>query len=613
MNSYGIDIWGDNNFIIDGSEVKINHKSSPSLVEIVNKIRYKDIRGPLVLRFPHLVQKQIDNIYKNFSLASDELNYKGKFSAVFPLKVNHFPNFINSLSFSQKKYNYGLEAGSKAELLIAMSHADKNATIFLNGFKDKELVELAFISASMGQDITLTIEGINELETILKLIKDQPKSIIPSIGLRIKLHSLGVGYWAKSGGINSKFGLTSTELIKAIKLLKSANLLHKLTMIHFHIGSQITNIAYLKKAIKEAGNIYGDLIKLKAKNLTKINLGGGLGVEYATHKENRELKYSLKEYANDIVFMLSEIAKSKGVNEPDIVIESGRYVAASHAVLIAPVFELVSDGYSKDDINLKKINPPLIDELHELYISISKNCALEYLHDCLDHLNSLMTLFDLGYIDLIDRSNSEVLTHLIIKKAILLLKDKNYEELLDIQNSITERYLLNFSIFQSLPDFWALNQHFPIMPLTKLDTVANRSATLWDITCDSDGEITFDSKNQLFLHDINLKNEEYFLGFFLVGAYQEVLGMNHNLFTNPTEATIIINNGDYEIKNIEKSPSLLDILDNLKYDTTIIKDNIIKKISSSTLISDDLKKFATLRLDIFLEENSYLKTLKQGY
>ncbi|MCH9813314.1 MAG: biosynthetic arginine decarboxylase [Epsilonproteobacteria bacterium] len=609
MNNYGVDIWGDNNFLIEESFVKLNYKSKPSLYQIVKEIRDQGKRGPLLLRFPHLIKKQIDNIYQNFERASTELHYKGKFQAVFPLKVNQFPSLVNALVEAGEQYHYGLEAGSKAELLIAMSHTKNSAPITVNGFKDKEMIELGFISAQMGQDITITIEGINELETILEVVQEQP-DVIPAIGLRIKLHSLGVGLWAKSGGINSKFGLTSTELIKAIELLKSSNLLHKFTMIHFHIGSQITDIGFLKKAIREAGNIYADLVKLGAFNLGTINLGGGLAIEYAQHKNNCEAKYSLREYANDIIFMLSTIVKSKKVQEPNIMIESGRYVSASHAVLVAPVFELVSEGYIENDLNLKEINPPLITELHELYQYINTNNALEYLHDALDHLNSLLTLFDLGYVDLQDRSNSEVLTHLIIKKSIYLLQDKNLEELLHIQDMIQEKYLINFSMFQSMPDFWGLNQHFPVMPLAKLDQKPTRSASLWDITCDSDGEIGFNAKNPLFLHSIDLSKEEYFLGFFLIGAYQEVLGMDHNLFVHPTEATIEINSNGYEIKNLTESSSIIDILDDLNYDTTQVRETLIENINKSSLISITLKEKIINRIAIFLEENGYLKTVK---
>jgi arginine decarboxylase len=308
--------------------------------------------------------------------------------------------------------------------------------------------------------------------------------------------------------------------------------------------------------------------------------------------------------------MLATISKSKKVEAPNILIESGRYVGASHAVLIAPVFELVSEGYLESDLLLKEKNPPLIEELHELYKFIDSKNALEYLHDALDHLNSLLTLFDLGYIDLIDRSNSEVLGHLIIKKAITLLQSKNYKELLHIQNMIQEKYLVNFSIFQSMPDFWGLSQHFPIMPLSKLDTTPTRAATIWDITCDSDGEIAYDTNNPLFLHSCDLKNEEYFLGFFLVGAYQEVLGMNHNLFTHPTEATIKIDKHGYNIENLVESSSILDILENLNYDTPHIQKTLKEKILSSTLIPEGLKLKTLDSIEIFFGENGYLKTIK---
>jgi arginine decarboxylase len=608
MKKYGLDIWANNNFCIDKDKISINYRSKPSILEIVQNIRKKGNRGPLILRFPHLIEKQIETIYTNFQKASQELNYKGKFQAVFPLKVNQFPNFIKALLEKGAKYNYGLEAGSKAELLIAMTYINKNSPILVNGFKDKEMIKLGFLSAQLDQDITLTIEGVNELQTIIEIAKEE-RGKTPKIGLRIKLHSSGIGTWAKSGGINSKFGLTSTELIQAIKLLKENNLLEQFTMIHFHIGSQITDIAPLKKALREAGNIYADLRKLGAYNLKNINLGGGLAVEYSQTAKTLQKNYSIKEYANDIIFMIQSIAKSKEVKEPNIIIESGRFVAANHAVLIAPVFELFSQEYHESSLELKKINPPLIEELHELYLHINKPHALEYLHDSMDHLDSLLTLFDLGYIDLIDRSNSEILTHLIIKKALYLLKDEDIWELIKLEENIHEKYLINFSIFQSLPDFWGLKQSFPIVPLNKLDQKPTRSANIWDITCDSDGEISFDRKNPLFLHTIDLENEEYFLGFFLVGAYQEVLGMKHNLFTHPTEATIEINEKSYEISNIIESSSILDILDDLDYDIEEVKNSLKKNINNILDMPDREKKDIFKRLEQLLNDNGYLKTI----
>ncbi len=608
MQRYGIDVWGEDDFIIDGDKVKVNHLSSPALYDIVTHIRSKGTKGPLLLRFPHLLKKQISLIYKTFENSFKEIAYKGTFQAVFPLKVNQYQDFLHSLLECSKEFDYGLEAGSKAELIIAMSHINKDAPISVNGFKDKEMIELGVLSAKMGQNITLTIEGINELESIIEVTKNMKKPL-PKIGIRIKLHSMGAGIWAKSGGINSKFGLTSSELIEAIELLKEHKLLDLFTIIHFHIGSQMTNITNLKKALREAGNIYADLIKLGATNLNSINLGGGLGVEYTQNEAFAEITYSLREYASDTTFMLQSIAKAKNVKEPNIIIESGRFIAASSAVLVAPVFELFWEEYSQKALKLKQKNPPLIEELNELYKYINSKNALEYLHDSIDHLNSLLTLFDLGYIDLIDRSNSEILTHLIIKKAIVLLKDKPVRELTQIQDKIQEKYLINFSIFQSLPDFWGLGQRFPVMPLAKLDSKPTRSASLWDITCDSDGEIAFDSKNPLFLHSVDIDKEDYFLGFFKVGAYQEVLGMKHNLFSRPTTATIVINEKNYEIKALTQSDALIDILEDLSYNPVAIKKKLYQNIENSPFIQKEKKQSVADHIDIILQENGYLKTV----
>lgn len=610
-NDYGLSLWGDSNFIIDSGKVCLNTDYKPAIIDIIKEIRDDGYTGPLLLRFPHLIKKQIVQVYSNFARAKREFDYSGSFNAVYPLKVNQYPGFVENLVKLGEPYGYGLEAGSKPELLLAMAYNSYKAPITVNGFKDKELINIGFIAAEMGHNITLTIEGLNELETIIAAAKErfEPK---PHIGLRIRLHSGGTGVWAKSGGINSKFGLTSTELIEAVNLLKDNNLIECFTMIHFHIGSQINEIHPLKKALVEAGNIYAELRKMGASNLKAINLGGGLAIEYSQFKEFPSRNYTLKEYSNDVVYLLKTIANQKNEIEPDIFIESGRYIAANHAVLVAPVLELFSQEYTEEKLFLKKQNPPLISELYDLYTSIRPSNAIEYLHDSIAHMESLLTLFDLGYVDLQDRSNSEILVHLIMKKAISMLGSKqNYAELLKIQEEVQERYLVNFSIFQSLPDFWGLGQNFPIMPLDKLDERPTLSASIWDITCDSDGEISFDSnKNPLFLHDIDIEKEDYFLGFFLVGAYQEVLGMRHNLFTHPTEATIFLDdNGGYEIKNILESQSIMDILEDLDYNTTVIREILNERIENSTLVDEKTKKHILGELYLFLNDNSYLNTI----
>jgi len=614
-NLYGIHIWSENNFIIKGSTVNINYAKKPSLIEITNSIRKKGHKGPLLLRFPHLIEKQIAKLYSEFNRAIDEFDYKGKFQAVFPLKVNQFPNFINSLIDVSKKYNYGLEAGSKAELIIAITHTPIGSPITVNGFKDKEMIALCFIASYMGHNITITIEGLGELETIIEVDNEfnqnSKNPVKPKIGIRIRLHSSGVGTWAKSGGYSSKFGLTSTEILEAYELLKKNNLLDNLWMIHFHIGSQMGEIAPLKKALREAGHIYADLKKRGAKALNAINIGGGLAVEYSQYINKKELNYSLKEFANDVVYLMKEIAKSKSIKEPDIFTESGRFIASSHAVLIAPVLELFSQEYHAKSLRLKDKNPPLIEELYALYKAINRSNAREYLHDSLDHLESLLTLFDLGYIDLEDRSNTEILVNLIIKKSLSLLKNEDTNELQRLQDRIQEKYLVNFSAFQSLPDFWGLGQYFPIMPIDNLDIKPTNPATIWDITCDSDGEISFDRDTPLYLHDIDIDTQEYFLAFFLTGAYQEVLGMKHNLFTHPTEVVVNFNqNGDYTLDNLIEAQNLIDVLEDMDYNRSLIDKQLKYMIEESSLLNQHQKENILGKLYLYLSENSYLKTIQ---
>jgi arginine decarboxylase len=615
MKNFGLNIWSDDNFIIQSDTININHASKPSLLNITKEIREKGYKGPLLLRFPHLIEKQISTLFSTFEKAKQEFNYQGNFQAVFPLKVNQFPNFVESLIDVSKDYSYGLEAGSKAELIIAMSKTPLGSPITVNGFKDKEMISLCFIAAKMGHNITVTIEGLGELETIIQVNHEfnvyAKIPITPKIGVRIRLHSSGIGIWAKSGGYSSKFGLTSTELLEAYEMLKKHDLLTHFWMIHFHIGSQMGDIAPLKKALREAGNIYAELKKRGADALGAINIGGGLAVEYSQHEGKQERNYSLEEFANDVVYLMQEIAKRKGVEEPDIFTESGRYIAASHAVLVAPVLELFSQEYTAKGLRLKDINPPLIEELYALFKTISREHAREYLHDALDHMESLLTLFDLGYIDLEDRSNTEILVNLIIKKAIALLKNEDTDELKKLQDRIQEKYLVNFSAFQSLPDFWGLAQSFPVMPLDRLNIKPTNPASIWDITCDSDGEIGFNRELPLYLHDIDVSQEEYFLGFFLTGAYQEVLGMKHNLFTHPTECVINFDEeGTYSIDHLIEAQNLMDVLDDLDYDTNIIDKTLKYRIEESTHLNSEEKRELLGKLYLYLSENSYLKTIQ---
>jgi arginine decarboxylase len=609
MQNYGIDIWGENNFMIDQGVVKINYKSSPSLIEITQKIRKTNLRGPLLLRFPHLIGKQIELLYSNFQRAIFENDYTGKFHAVFPLKVNQFPKAVDAIVEHGKKFHYGLEAGSKAELAIAMAKTALGSPITVNGFKDEEMVRLGFMAAQMGHNITITIEGLGELEWIIDVAQSCNLKI-PNIGIRIRLQSEGSGAWAKSSGLGSKFGLTSTELIEAMNMLQEYQLMNHFTMIHFHVGSQMQDISTLKRVLRESGNIYAELKKMGATHLGAINIGGGLAVEYSQHTANRLRNYTLEEFSNSVVFLLGEIMKAKGVEHPDIYTESGRFIVASHSVLITPVLELFSHDYQEKSLKLKEQNPPLIEELKELNALLSPRTCIEYMHDALDHLESLLTLFNLGHIDLQDRSNAEILVHQIIKKSLYLSQDNKVPEIERLQVKLQERYLINSSIFQSIPDYWGLQQPFPIMPLDRLNIPAIRAASLWDITCDSDGEIKFKPETPLYLHDIDLDEEEYFLAFFNVGAYQETLGMNHNLFTHPSECTILINETGYEIENFTESDNILNILEDIGYDGSKLLTNLKNKLASSEFMGEEEKTDTLQKLEMYLYQNGYLRTTR---
>ena len=607
MNNYGIDIFSDDNFVIKDSEVRVTKNKDTSLLKITQELREKGLRGPILLRFPHIIKKQIDTLYTNFNRSIKENSYTGKFKAVYPLKVNQQPSVVSSIIKHGQVHNFGLEAGSKAELLIAISSANKNAPITVNGFKDKEMIDLGFIAATMGFDITLTIEGLQELEDIIIVSKNSNLKI-PSIGIRLRLHSTGSGSWAKSGGSNSKFGLSATELLQAISILKQNNLLQHFKMIHFHIGSQMEDINPLKKAIREAGNIYAELKKMGSDELQSINIGGGLAIEYAQTKEDRVCNYTVEEFSNDVVFLLGEIMNSKSVKHPDIFTESGRFIVANHAVLITPVLELFSQDYKEESLHVKEKNPPLIQELVELNKLLNSKNSIEFLHDALDHLESIFTLFDLGYIDLKDRSNAEILVNVIIKKALVLCTDHTKKELKKLKSSLQERYLINASIFQSLPDYWGLGQKFPVMPLHHLGEKAIRLASLCDITCDSDGEIEFSENAPLYLHDINIQEEDYFLGFFNVGAYQEALGMSHNLFSQVNECSVEVNHSKYTLTQIKESADILKIVSDLGYKQDEILKNLKKLIFNSSFIQEEEKSDTLQKLELYLSQNSYLRT-----
>ena len=592
QDEYCLKCWSQDNFIVDSGVVKINYGSKPSLLEIVETAKKNNLQTPILIRFPHLIEKQVNELYSTFEKIIKQENYQGKFQAVFPLKVNQYSGFLNHFLKIAKKFNYGVEAGSKAELLLAISINTHKAPITVNGFKDKEMIELGFLAAQMGHTITLIIESLNELKDIIKIASKFPT--MPYIGIRARLYSYGSGTWAKSGGIDSKFGLTANELIQALKLLKQTDLIKYFKMLHFHIGSQISSIHTVQKALREVGQIYTELKKMGATSLNKINIGGGLGVEYNQHHKLREQDYTSEEFISTIVKLLKEITDEKNIENPIIYTEFGRYISASHSVLVTSVLELFSQDYQETHINLKQENPKLInlltDILEKININLSSERVIELLHETIEHLDSIETLFELGYLDLQDRANIEILGNLIIKKILEIIDKKDIVGYNKLLHKIEERYLVNLSIFQSMPDFWGLNQQFPIMPIHHLNQKAVRPASLWDITCDSDGEIEFNEKAPLFLHNINLKNEPYYLGFFLLGAYQDILGMKHNLFDKPNEIVVEITEDNFKIIETTPSKSLINILTDVGFSKKIITE-MLEQQSKNNKILQELKKY----------------------
>jgi arginine decarboxylase len=550
-------------------------------------------------------------IYQKFTEAIEREEYSGSFQAVFPLKVNQYSGFISEFIRYAPRYGYGLEAGSKAELLLAIALNSHKAPITVNGFKDLEMIQIAFLAKKMGHKITVIIESLGELKNIIRASKKS--SSIPDIGIRIRLYSYGSGTWAKSGGIDSKFGLTVTEMIQALSLLKKEGLSGHFKMLHFHIGSQIESVQTVQKAIREAGQIYAELKKMGAYSLDTINLGGGLAIEYGQHSSTQQKNYMIDEFAGQIVRLLKEVSEEKMVIAPNIVTESGRFIAAHHSVLITSVLELFSQDYREKNLRLKEFNPKVVDQLALIYQKINSDNALQQLHTALDHLDSIETLFDLGYIDLQDRSNVEILGNLIIKKVLYLVNKEDIIEYDKLLHKVEERYLINASIFQSMPDFWGLEQSFPVVPIHHLDKKAVRPASIWDITCDSDGEIDFNEKAPLFLHDIDLKDEPYYLGFFLLGAYQEILGMKHNLFDRPTEITVDIKENGFKIRSVDPSDTLSDILSSVGYNVSDIEQMYGEQIRSLSHLSQRERE-ETLKevLKFYRERDNYLKLDKKN-
>ena len=623
---YGIDDWGSGYFGIDDNGHVVCHPTgeehlSIDLPDIMEQCKKLGAKPPVILRFPQIIQSQLERMHTAFRGAVREYNYGGRHRGVFPFKVNQRREFIDQIVQCGRNWDYGLEVGSKTEFIAALSYAtSKDSLMVCNGFKDREFIDMGFIATALGKNVVMVVEGPDELELIIERAKKNPE-ICPSIGVRIRLYSKGSGKWEKSSGEMSKFGLTIIEVLRSLKLLEEANLQNKLAMLHFHIGSQITEIKRIKNAMKEASRVYAKVWKQGFKP-KYLNIGGGVGVDYDGSKTSFQssANYSLQEFANDVVYEIGDVCKNEGVPVPDIVTESGRVIAAYHSVVVTNIREVQgvdSDDFLEElDVESVQQSPhKALVELHYIYNNVNRKNFVEYYHDAIEHHEELITLFNLGYIQLKDRAIAEEMFHRICRRALYFSSFEKHqlEEFEDLQQLMVSKYLANFSIFQSIPDTWAIDQLFPVMPLSDHGQKPSLKATIVDITCDSDGCLDKfvdrrDVKKVLDLHPPSQK--PYYLGFFLVGAYQESLSNEHNLFGAINEAEVIMNDdGVGEIAKVTMGDPIDELLVSRNYNMDEIWGSFelqAKEAMAAGLVSKDIAQESLDRLKGYMKVYPYL-------
>jgi len=592
LETYGIENWGAGYFDVNRKGNLIvrpaeGDSRSADLKEIIDDLARRGIGAPVLLRFPQLVAAQVRKLQRAFSRSIREFEYQGAHMCVYPMKVNQQRSLVEEYLREGSRYDFGLEAGSKAELYAALAlEQTPDSLLVLNGFKDEEFIELAFAGAACGKRVVIVIEKLNELDHVLN-IAERHEHALPVLGMRVKLYSKGSGRWEKSGGEAAKFGLTTTEMLEVIRRLEQVDRLSMLKLLHFHIGSQLTDIKRIKNAMKEAARVYAKVYQMKVP-IELLDVGGGMAVDYDGSKTAFEssANYSAQEFANDVIYTIKQVCDDENVPHPTIIQESGRYLAAYHAMLITNVqdeIETVVEDITP--IEIDDDDPQVVTELGELRESISVKNYREYYHDALEHREELFTLFNLGLVSLEDRAKGEVLFWDVCERADKYAQQAKYvsEEFEDLRRLLCAKYLTNFSVFRSVPDNWALGQLFPIVPIHLLNKPPTEYTTLCDITCDSDGIVDkfvdlHDVKHVLELHAL-VPGETYYLAFLLVGAYQEVMGNNHNLFGAPHEAHIYIDDDGYLIKKVIRGTTVGEATERARYERSLLHDGFRRLIN----------------------------------
>ena len=589
---YNINGWGINYFSInEKGHVVVTPKKDGAQVdlkELVDELQVRDVSAPMLIRFPDILDSRIEKMESCFKIAAEEYGYKAQNFTVYPIKVNQMRPVVQEIVSHGKKFNIGLEAGSKPELHAVIGiNTDNDSLIICNGYKDEDYIELALLAQKMGRRIFLVVEKLNELKLITRIARRL--KIRPNIGIRIKLASSGSGKWEDSGGDVSKFGLTSSELLEAMDYLEKNEMQECLKLVHFHIGSQVNKIRRIKIALREAAQFYVHL-HLNGFPVEFVDIGGGLGVDYdGTRSANSEssVNYSIQEYVNDATSSMVDACNEHDLPHPNIITESGRSLAAHHSVLIFEVLESATLPSWDEEEELSEDAHDLVKELYESWDMLNQPRMLETWHDAQQIREEALDRFSLGLLDLKTRAQIERLFWSIAREVHQMASKLKHvpEELLNLPKLLSDKYFCNFSLFQSLPDSWAIDQIFPIIPIHRLGEKPERSATLQDITCDSDGKIdnfisTRNFSYYLPVHALKAK-ESYYIGVFLVGAYQEILGDLHNLFGDTNAVHVSVDENEYSIDQIIDGETVAEVLDYVQYNPKKLVRTVETWVTSS--------------------------------
>ena len=602
---YEVARWGNGYFSVGPNGHLLVHPDkdptkSIDLKQLVDRLQVRGIDLPILLRFAEILQHRLGELHGVFATAIKDSGYRGEYCCVYPVKVNQQRQVVEEVLRFGKPYHFGLEAGSKPELLAVIALADNETPIICNGFKDAEFIETAMLAQKIGRQIIPVVERFSELNLVLEYA--EKLGVRPRIGMRVKLATRGSGRWQSSGGFRSKFGLTASELIKGLDLLASRGMEDCLQLLHFHQGSQITNIRHIKAALNEASRIYTELVKRGA-GLRYLDVGGGLGVDYDGSQTNFEssVNYSLQEYANDVVYHVQNACDEAGVPHPTIISESGRAIVAYHSMLIFGVLGVSEQG------GMGEVQEPVADaeqplhDLWESYQNINIRNLLESYHDAQQSLDTAMNLFASGYLPLDQRSAVENIYWAICRRICKLTKSLDFvpEDLEGLEAALSDTYFCNFSLFQSIPDSWAIKQLFPVMPIHRLNERPSRAAVLGDVTCDSDGKIDQfidrrDVKRTLPLH--TWQSEPYYLGAFLIGAYQEILGDLHNLFGDTNAVHVSTDErGEVVVDAVIKGDTVREVLDYVEFDSNQLvqrlRDSIEQAVRDGRICDSQAGRF----------------------